>query len=286
MESDRRHILIPLDATSEGETALGAIDPLLRAGPVKATLLYVAEKSQPAGTPRAYLSEVCERLRAKGVEADFELRPGDPVKEIVASSRENSVDVIAMSPHRRAAIARLFAGSVTEQLIRRADVPVLSCPAGIAGSGWNRILVPLDGTELSEEILPDATSLARRLNAKVDVMKVAVPIVAAGDGGWVPIQAAAENPLPYLKSICARLESERIEARPVAASGYVAPEVLRFARESGAGLICMATYGRTGCARLMAGSVTVDVLRKAPCPVFVRHILAVAKPAPAHAASR
>ena len=54
----------------------------------------------------------------------------------------------------------------------------------------------------------------------------------------------------------------------VAVEGNVAPEIVRLARELPADLIVMGTHGRTGFDRLMLGSVTERILRKAPCPVL------------------
>lgn len=272
MEHEWRQFLIPLDGTAEGEAALGAIDLFLRSGPVQATVLYVCEGQGADNPGRIYLTRIQERLIAKGVEAETSFREGDPVREILAFCRDHPVDVIAMSPHRHKALMRLLAGSVTEQVARKSEVPVLSCRPGMSGLIGNRILVALDGTELSEEILPFAASLARRLGTGIDLLRVAVPHVAAGESGWVPLYTTSEDPLPYLKSVCGRLEAEGVEAHPVAATGYVAAEVLRHAHETGAGLICLATHARTGWARLAAGSVAVEVMRKASCPVFVHRI--------------
>lgn len=76
--------------------------------------------------------------------------------------------------------------------------------------------------------------------------------------------------MPYLRGVCERLVAEGVEARPVGLEGRAASRVLEHAKEAGAGLICMATHGRTGLARALLGSVAEEILRHAPCPVLVR----------------
>jgi nucleotide-binding universal stress UspA family protein len=72
----------------------------------------------------AYLSPLAARLRAQGVEATCEVRRGRPAAEILAAARESKVDLIAMATPGRTGLGRLLFGSVAEEVLRQAPVPV------------------------------------------------------------------------------------------------------------------------------------------------------------------
>jgi nucleotide-binding universal stress UspA family protein len=71
-----------------------------------------------------YLATNAALLRARGVNVSWEVRSGRPDDEIVEAARENGTDLIAMSTHGRSGLGRLLFGSVAEQVLRHADVPV------------------------------------------------------------------------------------------------------------------------------------------------------------------
>ena len=89
-----------------------------------------------------------------------------------------------------------------------------------------------------------------------------------------------EDPQPYLEGVCGRLARQGILAVPAAREGFAGQEIVRLAREIGAGLIGMATEGKSGFPRLLAGSVAEEVLRSAPCPVLLRRWAPVEAGAP------
>jgi nucleotide-binding universal stress UspA family protein len=63
-------------------------------------------------------------LRARGVNTSWAVRRGRPDKEILSAARDAGADLIAMSTHGRNGLGRLLFGSVAEQVLRHADVPV------------------------------------------------------------------------------------------------------------------------------------------------------------------
>ena len=137
-----KRALVPLDGSPLAE----AIIPFLMeiAGPLKMSivLLRVQEPIPSAvgdGLRQAllevreghtreiedYLASIADRLRARGVEASHVVRSGRPDEEIVEAARDAGVDLIAMGTHGRTGLGRLLFGSVAEQVLRHADVPVL-----------------------------------------------------------------------------------------------------------------------------------------------------------------
>lgn len=72
----------------------------------------------------ASLGRYADRLCARGLSVRTTVRVGDAVTEILAGAREYQVDLIAMTTHGRSGLSRLLFGSVAEDVLRRANVPV------------------------------------------------------------------------------------------------------------------------------------------------------------------
>lgn len=138
----------------------------------------------------------------------------------------------------------------------------------------NRILVPTDFSDTASHALRYASDLARRLGASLTVLysdSFAPPIeYSATGGGW------DANSLDELKGRAeeqlqgdARTNIDRSVLYDTVVRVAMPREgILAQARESGAGLIVMGTHGRTGFRRLMIGSVTESVMRRAEVPVL------------------
>ena len=134
---------------------------------------------------------------------------------------------------------------------------------------WNIhiILCPTDYSERSDIACRIACSLARDYRAKLVLMHVALRSVTIE--GEAVIAPRSED---YFREEREKLEGVSVPAgvrveRQVA-EGAPAEEILRAAQAVKANLIVMGTHGRTGLARLLAGSVAEQVMRRAPCPVL------------------
>jgi nucleotide-binding universal stress UspA family protein len=104
---------------------LGVREPIPQVGGdgVRHPLLDVAEAHMRE--TEDYLASIAAALRARGLAVSYAIRSGRPDEEIVQAAREAGVDLIAMSTHGRSGLDRLLFGSVAEQVLRHADVPVL-----------------------------------------------------------------------------------------------------------------------------------------------------------------
>ena len=155
-------ILIPLDGSKVGETALPVIEELLiKLSPettVEVTLLrvitrlrhwvVVGEASAPIAYTEeemqamkrqvvAYLNQAGEALRNKGAIVNIKVNTGgNACEEILKVADEIKADMIAMSTHGRSGLSRLAFGSITDKVLRGASVPVLAvrAPEGTANT--------------------------------------------------------------------------------------------------------------------------------------------------------
>ena len=139
---------------------------------------------------------------------------------------------------------------------------------------YERILVPLDGSELSEAILPFVERMAGPLDSEVILLTVVLLPVAAtvGVGGMLsPDELASREgeALRQLSPVKARLETKGVRVRTVVTVGEAADGICRVAVQEAADLIAMSTHGRGGVGRLLFGSVALGVLRQSALPVLM-----------------
>lgn len=274
MPNDRLRVLVPLDGSPESEGILPALMPLVRSGPVKFTLLRVIRPNEGGASVQEYLARVRRALLLDGAVSDSYAEWGRPVEEILYYARPGWCDLIAMATHGRAGLRRALLGGVAEQVVRRARLPVIVSRPWTRIADWSRMVLALDGSARSEEVVADAVRLARLRRATVHVLGVVSPALRYADRAAAAIGPHGPS-RDYLENVCDGLAAQGVMAVADLREGFPGWEIPRHAEETGAGLICMATHGRTGLARALMGSVAEIVLRTAPCPVFVRRTAAV-----------
>lgn len=144
---------------------------------------------------------------------------------------------------------------------------------------YKRILVPLDGSALSESILPYAQSLAKALNAELVLLHVIVsPADEFVDSNKTPLapkaRLEAETKMDmtrYIKDLCTKLEKEGVRVTYLMREGPVTEKILEDVEIMHADLIAMSTHGRSGVRRLLMGSITEWMVKHSPVPVMVIH---------------
>lgn len=123
-----RNFLVPLDGSRGSLGALGPVLELARPVDAHVTLLHVTEPSPYDGrwdSPDETLQAADHLLREACIPARVELRKGDPSEEILKTSEEKSIDLIAMTTHGRSGPSRWVFGSVAAKILRAASVPLL-----------------------------------------------------------------------------------------------------------------------------------------------------------------
>lgn len=139
---------------------------------------------------------------------------------------------------------------------------------------YKKILVPLDGSPLSESVLHYAIDLAASVQAELVLLRV-TPNPAAEFAFADPsiaeryVEDEENAALAYLKNVEANLDKKGVSHTSVAKEGAITGCILNTAQEQGVDLIAMATHGRTGMAHLFLGSVAEEVVRKSHIPVLL-----------------
>ncbi len=135
-----RRILVPLDGSPLAEAIFPQVTELSHTLGAEVILLRVAlahtfpgvdpihladEEVRVVEEAEAYLATAAERLVREGVNAKTAVRYGQPAAEIIDHAAVEKADLVAMSTHGRSGLSRLVMGSVAEEVVRKANIPVL-----------------------------------------------------------------------------------------------------------------------------------------------------------------
>jgi len=134
---------------------------------------------------------------------------------------------------------------------------------------FDRILVPLDGSECAENILPKVEKLATDLKASIALLRVAYASTFPGvdpTEAEVTVVREAED---YLRKIEERLKAKGFRVDSHVRYGDEAEEIMDHAGQKDIDLIAMSTHGRSGVKRFLLGSVAEKILRHSPKPIFL-----------------
>ena len=131
----------------------------------------------------------------------------------------------------------------------------------------NKILVPLDGSELSERILVHVQRLLMREDAEVTLFQV-IPEDAASQV-YSPGQNAIAVARKHVEQLRDTLIANGAQAKSRVVIGDPATKILEEAQRLEPALIAMSTHGRSGLSRFVRGSVAERVLRRAKVPVLL-----------------
>lgn len=143
------------------------------------------------------------------------------------------------------------------------------------GHHWRRICCPVDFTDSSRSTLMEAAVLASRGNSELTIfhvyerpaMRSAGEILIADPELEARLAENVNVQLDRLRADAERLLPGRVSAE--ATRGDAATEIVRFAGKGGFDAVVMGTHGARGLRRLVVGSVTESVVRRAPCTVVV-----------------
>ncbi len=310
-----KKMLVPLDGSELSEVVFPYAKELAGRLGLDVILLHVHSPGEGETLPlhRTYIEHKAEVVRCQSEEVRGkvgggvggktprvrgELAAGYPAEEILRYAEENEIDLILMATHGRSGIRRWVMGSVADKVLQASKVPVwlvrAGVPEGIVYDKWPRrtILVPLDGSELAEAVLPHVEALAKQRGAElldVVLLRVCEPIAALGyyppsarfetTTGAVHVmpqdyargEAARQRIIAeqYLAELGKRLEGAGLKVGSEVHTGDPAAEIINYARNNPFNLIIMATHARSGLSRWAYGSVAAKVLQGVTSPIFL-----------------
>lgn len=301
-----RSILVPLDGSPEAEWALPMATSIARATGARLELItvdvrlpivsFALSTHAPADTERTSFTDYLHGIEARvsqtglqevrsAVSTASEVRLASIGREISHYADEINAGLIVLTTHGRSGVRRVVMGSVAEDVVRSSHTPVLLIKPQSGASPrmeepvlFRHVLVPLDASPFSEEVLTDAVELGQLGDADYTLLNVLRPpiLYAMPIEPWlVPMDEAALNAeqsgvAEYLTRIAERLTTRKFRAQPALVLGSDVPDaILHYVRQSKVDLLAMTTHGRGGMGRLFLGSVARQVVRESPVPVLL-----------------
>ena len=296
-----KHVLCPVDFSEFSRHAFDRAVSVARSYGADVTVLHVlpapsAVPALPYGPegPGPFGFEAVDRARAIaemsrflaaeqsiGVRLHYEAVESPTVqKEILTQASRLSADLVVMGTHGRSGFDRLFLGSVAEKTLRTSSVPVLIVPPHLpdvvpAGRDpFRSVLCAVDFSEDSRRALGYAASLAQHAAGRLTLLHSVEPMPV----GYDPLAGVTFDIVGYEQALenSARAGLQKFvqpivsvaETEIVVSKGKAYREVLRVATERQADLIVLGVHGRNAIDRLVFGSTTEHVLRRATCPVL------------------
>lgn len=298
-----RTLLVPLDGSPLSEQALPTARNLAQRCKATLHLVHVHVPNDPIyieGMPvidsqlhsrgREHEHAYLEQIRARVTETGLNATVANPTCDIsvaqtlVEYAAAEDIDLIVMTTHGRGGLARFWLGSVADALVRWGAAPTLLmrphevAPDDATAPSFQRILIPLDGSDLSEQILTHALALGRPFGAAYVLVRLvdAAEDEAISSGAQPSLEVEysqrRHEAQQYLDGVAHRLQATGVQTEAhVVVSRQPALAIIEGAHTYNANLIAMATHARSGIARLLVGSVTDKVMRGATVPTLLYH---------------
>lgn len=278
-------ILLPLDGSELAEVALPYGRELARKLDSELILFHVCGPGhhQQEHMHKVYLNSLAETLRRnlkrgqpKGTEIKVttKIEAGGPQENVCTLVEKDDIGLIVMTAVGASGLkVGKMLGSVADYICRTVPIPVMLIrPQSTQRIGGrrqliNRILLTLDGSELSQRALPVGEELAAKLKVPITLFQMAhIVIPYADDMAGAPYTKLSEDVEKRVRAEIIALEGELREkglnvTHNVVSGTNATDEIIEASKKDGADLVVMSTHGRSGLRRWVLGSVAEKVLR-------------------------
>jgi nucleotide-binding universal stress UspA family protein len=218
-----------------------------------------------------------------GADVSCTVEKGKAEDTIIEKAAADKTVLVTMATHGRSGVNRFLLGSVAEKVLRATVNPLLLVRAADEAKSEGEatlgsVIVPLDGSELAEKVLPIVAEISKQLGLEVELFRAHhIPYnVYAGDEGFyaanyddllASVRAEAQE---YLQAKAAELKRLGVsKVNTFSTEGIAADEIIALGRKTADNLIAMSSHGRSGVRRWVLGSVAETVVRHSGDPVLI-----------------
>lgn len=266
-----QRILVPLDGSRYSEEVIPYAAGLASAHGTSLVLMRVVDKAADKVEATDYVEKLAG---AYGAQGQCVLAAGDVADTVLDEAQRQAQTLVAMTSRGRSGLLEAVLGSVAQRVVRGSAAPVLVYhPIGsdnldVSAVKIGSVVLPLDGSELSEAMAGEAAEFAAWLGATLEVVRVVEEPLSAsqvgGDGvglesGYVRSQATA-----LAERYGVRINWDVLYGNDPAAAiaGYLAGRCDV--------ILSMVTRRERALEVALLGSVTSGCVRRAGVPVLMR----------------
>ena len=298
------HILVPLDGSTLAECVLPHVAAITRACGSRVTLLHVLERDRRAShrpldplawrmqeaEAHAYLHGVANRLHEVGLLAQAVVLEGAAASRMIEFAHNHGAALVVLSTHGQSGNSAWNISGTVQKVIQRAYVAVMLIRAhqpsdgDLTGRHFQRLLVPLDGSQRAECVLPLATILARSHDAELLLAHVVCPPQMLRQ---LPVDSE-DLELANRLTECNSLEAERYLTQcsselglprrtSVLVADNVAVALHDLVRRESVDLVVLSAHGLSGSRRWPYGSTAVNFIAYGSSPLIIVQDLSVTR---------
>ena len=284
---DREAIRVALRIAARGDAKVNLVRVLttgaffgMAASPDAAALSGEAMRQEHDSALAELYALAAECRNAGEYKVTVSIEQGPVPDALESYAKRNEIDLIVISSHGRSGISRLSLGSVTDSLIRHTTIPVLVVkpPSSYLNpqvhEAFRRIVVPLDGSALAEQVLNPVMTLAALDDAEIKLLYVLKPELVDGNYSadrilpWWEKDVAASQAYLFGTAEVLRRKGFAVTTDVVIGES-VSEQITNYAGREKSDLIAIATHGRGGLSRMLRGSVADAVTRTARACILV-----------------
>jgi nucleotide-binding universal stress UspA family protein len=290
-------ILVPVDRSPLAECVLPHVVAIARAFESQVALLHVMDSANLASQRRAvdpldwqirkaeaegYLSELTLRLQEASLPTDKHLVEGRAAEQIVEFAQQCHADLIVLSSHGQSGLSGWNVSSVVQKIVMRASASIMVVrayqlvPTELMDLRYQRLLVPLDGSQRAECVLPQAAALALAHQAQITLAHVVPrpemprrtpPTAEDTELADHVVERNRTQAIEYLEQCKSRLPGEA-QTR-VLVSEHVFSALYELADQEKTDLVLLSAHGYSGQTRWLYGSVVISFLIYGATPLLI-----------------
>jgi len=279
-------ILVPLDGSELAEGALPYVEGLAGRLHSEVILFTVRVPGDWLELPlRAYLEKRAGDLQSLGIKASPLVVQGNAANEILDFAEKNDINLIIISTHGHTGPSIWPLGSITNKVLQKSRIPILlirsrELEAVFREKELRKILVPLDGSQFAEGIVPYVEGLTKGMDNEVILIRiierVQIPDVVRYTAGFdekryeKELTARAEREAKrYLSKKESALRNKGVKVSSTSLLGMPAQTILQYAEDNSVSLIALSTHGFSGITKWAYGSVASKIIESSSKPVLL-----------------
>ena len=281
-----RRILVPLDGSKLAEGALPYVEGVATRLHSEVILLTVCAPGDCFELPlKAYLEKRAGELSSLGIKTSPVVVQGNAANEILNFTEKNDINLIINSTHGHTGPSIWPLGSIANKILQKSRIPLLlirsrELETVLREKELLKILVPLDGSQFADGVIPYVEGLAEGMDSEVILITVneplQIPDVVRHTAGFDEkkyeneLTAKTERDVKgYLSKKESALRNKGVQVSSTSLLGMPAQTILQYAEDNSISLIALSTHGFSGITKWAYGSVASKIIQSSSKPVLL-----------------